>query len=525
MAARIRLTAPLLLLGWSFPAQAQEAVPLTLREAIVLALEANPDLITARAERRQAEARVDVEQGIFAPRLVSRLELRYRDLPIDALSLPLIDRALEGRLALEGKLATGLSYSLGWDLAWRELSGSSALYSPLYTTGLRIEVEQPLWRGAWPRAVLAPIRVAQLRQEESQHLFTARVNQLSSQVEVAYWDLLLALTEVEEQKRSLALAKQQVAESQAQLRAGAVAMIDVLEAQAAVARTEDEIESAQTAAIEAEARLMNLVRPPAEESRLGADGPYFQPVDKPDPQQEPGRLEDRVRTALDQRPDLRAAESRRDAAEVQRLVAETLLGPAFSLVGGAGLRGASGRLLPSYASAGFNTPLVHGLTGDLLPPLLPAASDEGDLARAFENLERPEAWVGLKLEIPLDNIAARARLQIEEAELRRQSELLGSLKRQVKQEVASAFERLESDLARIKTGEHAVELAEKLLDGQKKRFKSGVGVSFDVLRASEGVTSARIALIRARVRAQISAARLALAEGTYLEARGITVDR
>ena len=88
-------------------------------------------------------------------------------------------------------------------------------------------------------------------------------------------------------------------------------------------------------------------------------------------------------------------------------------------------------------------------------------------------------------------------------------------------EVTAARRTLQADLRRVEAARVLVARSEALLTGQRQSFKAGAAVSFDVVRATAGVTRARIDLLRALVSARISHSRLLLAKGQYLSAHHI----
>lgn len=484
-----------------------------------MALENNSEFFVLRKEVEQAAARIVFERGPFAPKLVGTLRASYTDFPADAASIGFEDELYEGQLAIRGKLLTGLDYSLEWNALHRRLDSISTLYSPFQSTTVQLVLTQPLLRGAWLKVNRAPLVIAELRQQSSKHRQQARAMQIVAEVELSYWNLVLALRAKQVLEGGLRLSEQQLKEARTQLRLGSVAQIDVAESESAVARNKDQIQEANQAIAAAESRLSAVIHPDS----TAAQVVHYLPSSDPDIKEALADLQELLKIAETNRPDIAAARAELEAAETQLLITQNGLWPSLNIIAGAGVSGASGTLSRGPGTASFNRAIPHGITGEVLDPILPDPAIEGDLGRMFRNLEHPRGFIGLQFEIPLDNSEAVARNRIQEAELaERRSTLESSLSR-VRSEVVAALDQYKADLARIEASAESLKLSEKLLDGQKLRFKNGVGVSFDVLRASSEVTAAKIAELRARINGRISRSRLSVAIGTYLSERGIEV--
>lgn len=504
------------------PPDVRATESLALDDAIRIALEHNAEFVVLRRDVEQAAARIVLERGPFSPRLVGNLRLSAADSPGDADSLPFEEQLLTGELAIRGRLHTGLEYSLEYLINHRRLDSFSTLYDPFQSTAIQLSLVQPLLRSAGTAIAKAPLRIAALRHESSRFRQQARAMQIVADVEIAYWGLVLAQKELEVLEEALLLAEQQLKESRTQLKLGAVAQIDLTEAEAAVARGKEQIQSAHSEIAAAESRLLALLQPGSREK----DGKvvHFVPVTLPELGPDREVLTELLDLATKSRPDLAAARLDLEAAEVGLLIADNGLWPVVNLVGGAGVLGASGRLSRAYGTAGLNLPVVHGVTGEILDPIAADPRIEGGFLEMFRNMRYPRGYVGVQVEIPLDNSEAVAQHRLQRAEVAAQRATLEAQVSRVQTEVVAALEQLRADRARVRSTVDSVKLAERLLEGQKVRFKNGVAVSFDVLRASAAVTQARITQLRAQIGGRISEARLSLARGTYLVDRGIELE-
>jgi outer membrane protein TolC len=506
-----------LLLLFSLSALADDAAqPLSLAQAQAMALQNNGSFVVMQQDLSIAERQIRIAKGVFAPRLVADIHYTYNHDPGNFFFTEYTDQQFVHNVGVVGRVPTGLDYKLEWNTFYDRNTDVAAIYVPAYRTTLQLSLSQPLLRNAWLTVNRAPMVIASLRRDASRFLGQAEAEKILADVEIAYWELVLAHQELTVRQNAVRLAQEQVAESQTQLKHGAVAQIDVTEAEASVARRLEDVEVSRAEIAEAEGRLKSLLQTTA--------APTFAPSDVPTLNPRGGSLAERIAIALERRPDLAAARVGLQADKVAVAVAKNRLWPAFDVFGSVGVTGFSGSLSTGEASAGFNDPTqVNHLTGQPLPAYRPDPSLEGgNLGNMFENLRFINGTIGVKLDVALDNSAAIANHENAKAQVKKLEALLKSLERQIAVQVATAEKRLEVDQARIHATAEAARLAEALLDGQRKRFHNGVAVSFDVLRANDEAARARIANLRAQLSARISEARLALAQGTYLDERNLT---
>jgi outer membrane protein TolC len=521
------MIARVLALAVALGSTARAEVPLALDQAEKLALENNGGFVVTLEDVAIAGYGISGARGVFAPRFVSEIKYLYDHNPGNFFFPEFIDQQINASAALEGKVQTGMDYRLELSFLRDENDGSTSVYTPVNRIALRLTLTQPLLRNAWLKVNRGPIEVASLRRDASRALRQAEAERIVAEVELAYWALALALKEREVRQSALAVAKEQVNESRTQLKHGAVAEIDVVEAEGAVARRLDEIEQSNQEITEVEGRLRTLLQTPpgGNESAAG-----WNPTDQPDLLPIPSSLDEMLNTAHKRRPDLEAARRSLEAERVAETVARNKLWPALDLTGSASLTGFSATLATGYGTAGFAgpfgtgmTPTIHNITGATLPPFQPDPSLQGGADTMFKNWRFFGAVLGARLEVPLDNSTARAAHDTAEAQVRRQKAQVQILERQIDAQVVTAWKRFLADQARVRAAAEVERVAQQFLEGQRKRFHNGAAVSFDVLRAAEEVTRARITKARAQVSARIAQARLALAAGVYLDEHHIKI--
>lgn len=475
-----------------------------------MAFENNARLRLARVGVDDARERVRQSEGLFVPRLLGELRGTTAHDPGGPLRFESIDSQVALGLAVFGKAPTGLEYRLGLDTLLEHYDNRwVAVYRELGRTDLRVLLTQPLLRGGGLLVNRAPLIIASMNETVSRELCQAEAENVLAEVELAYFGLAMAEQEREIRRATVALAQQLVERARARLKLDSVAELDVLEAEAALARRREEVEASTLEMVELRGRLLHVLQPRGEQP--GAElGSELVLTDEPTVHGELADLPELVRRALSHRADLRAARAQIDVEAVTEEVESNRLWPSIDLFANVGLSGFGGTLASNQT------------TGSL--QIAPDPALGGGASTMYQNLRFWSAGVGLRVEAPLDNRQARAQLALQHNLVERRRVTADALEREIGYQVSTARSRLLSDLERVKMLETSAALAQRLLEGQQKRYERGVAVSFDVLRATDESNRARLLLQRARVTAHLSRARLLLSQGIYLEERGLRLD-
>jgi outer membrane protein TolC len=126
--------------------------------------------------------------------------------------------------------------------------------------------------------------------------------------------------------------------------------------------------------------------------------------------------------------------------------------------------------------------------------------------------------VGVRLEVPIGNEAARSRL--ERAILSRLQRLATRDQRelQIRQEVYDAVDELDANWQRILAARRRVIAAARVVDLETRQNERGLRTSTDVLDAQANLASAKLSEIQAVTNYQIAQVDIAFATGTVLGA-------
>jgi outer membrane protein TolC len=298
---------------------------------------------------------------------------------------------------------------------------------------------------------------------------------------------------------------------------GSGADLDVVEAETGVGRRNLELLRSEQDIVEAEGRLFDAIG-----IRVGDPGwdarQAIVPSDTAELESAPIELDRELAVARTKRGDALAAHATVSAEAAELEVTSDRRRPAVDLVLAAGTAGFAGTLAASYATAGVNGP-------GLDPPYTTDPAYDGTARTAFENAlgKDLQIFAALRFEIPLGDHEAEIRHTIQHRVVARARLAERDTLSKIDSEVRTAAARVALDTKLVKAADQAVVLAEKLLDGTRKRFRAGAGTTFDVLRVSEELTRARVEAARVRADYRVSVTRLGAATGTLLDRFGISV--
>ena len=130
--------------------------------------------------------------------------------------------------------------------------------------------------------------------------------------------------------------------------------------------------------------------------------------------------------------------------------------------------------------------------------------------------------IGLTVEVPLGNAAARSQLRqamasrLQAIATREQRALL------IEKEILDAADQLDANWQRIIAAQRRVILNARVVDLEQRQFNQGLRTSTDVLIAQSQLADAQSSEIAALTEYQIAQVDMAFATGTLLGAAGVT---
>lgn len=509
-------------------------LPLTLREAIRIAVDGNYDLQAQSLLPRIAQLEVSKAKGVFDTYLTASYthdyasELTSSQLQGTSANL-LKTRRIVSDLGLAKTVDTGARVDLKLDLTRTGSNSTFLVLNPSYTTHLNLSIAQPLLKNGGLAFQRTPIRIAEYRRLTSENQWRGAVADVVLEVEQAYWDLVFAFENLDVRRRSLDLARQLLQENEARVRLGNLAPVEVLQSRTGVSLREEELLDAQNLLESAQDRLKGLLQ--WNRAPTGSQT-WIQPVETPrdPPEEEQDLLEESLETALRSRPEFLAARKELEAKHLEIRLAENQLLPSLDLTGRIGLNGLAGSAVEStdFFALSRLSELERILVGlGLIEPPTATSPLNGTWRRSFRELADTDSYqwgVGLRFEMPLENRTAKSGYLQAKLEAYRSLCTLRSLAEKITLEVREAWRAMGTQREKIRTSLATENFARQQFEAEQKRLALGLSTNYQLLQMEADLRTAQINTLRAKIEYWKARARLEKAKGSLLEKEGIRIE-
>lgn len=532
-------------------------VSLTMNDAIRRALENNNDIMVARDDVRFNESTLRSLQGVydpvftFNPRMTDLTQSNGRQFSGASSSL-IRSRTFEGNAELQKLFSRGGGNYALFFTNQRQTS-NTGLFTPAYTPTFGLRLTQPLWRDRSIDRNRHDIRVQKKRLEQSDADFRRTTIDIITQVQRAYWDLVFALRDQQNRISNLNLTRESMRRIEAQISAGAAAPLARAEVLTELATRETDLLLATQAVSVAENTLKQLMlKDPSSAQWMEA----IMPTDEPVLDSMPIALDDALREAAQNRPELQRLHMQKEINDVDILFYKNQTKPRVDLTSTLSLNGLAGTPNPAALGGTSSFPLISGdpnfvanafllqqinvirnlpvigLGDATVPQVLPSGSTTppeliGGYGRSLRNMFTQNTHtvdVGFTIQFPLRNRTAEANLagaRIQSTQLEAQSR---SQEQAIVVEVRNAAQNVETSRRRVLTARAARENAELQLAGEQRLYEVGRSTTFLLFQRENALTNARNAEVRAQTDYNKALADLQRATSTTLGANNITID-
>lgn len=522
-----------------------EQRPLSLREALEMALNNNKDIEVARSNVKIAEFDLQGARGVYDPRLTS-LSYYERSVTPSASVLSggpggaVTQSDFTGTFRFEGLVPKyGGGYRVDFSSIRLTTDNQFTALNPQYPTALTLSYTQPLWRGFSFDINRRQIEVAKKNLSLTDAQFRQRTIETITLVQRAYWDLVYALRNLQIQRDAVQDARTQLEHNKRLVTEGVLAPIDVVAADAQVSGYEQSVYSALEDVSRAENNLKNLIA----ENR---NAPFWNlslvPTDAVDIVPPAISLEDAMQAAIDNRPELKQSDAVAEINKIDQRYYREQTKPQVDLVGSYGAVGLAG----SVSNTGSSNPLTASSeatrrkineiiaalpTSGITPlPAPVAATVPGQLiggegqsllnlgANRYNNFR-----VGVQLNLPIRNRTAEAQLGrslVEGERIHTQREQLEQL---IQVDVRNALQIVRTAESRLRAAAAARNASEQQYESEQRRFDAGQSTLFLVLERQTALTTARGNELRAQTDLNKAIADLQRATGNALQANDVVV--
>jgi outer membrane protein TolC len=515
--------------------------PLTLREALALALENNKDIEVARHNVKIAEFDLLGAHGVYDPRLTSSSYFERVETPISSFLSGGSNGAttssdFTGTARLEGQTPKfGGNYRLDFSSVRLTTNNQFVPLSPQYPSALTFNYTQPLFRGLRFDNNRRQIAIAKKNLSLTDAQFRQRAIETITSVQRAYWDLVFALRNLQVQRDAVRDSRSQLEHNKRLVAEGALAPIDVVAAEAQVAGFEQTLFSSLEEVSRSENNLKNLIAVNREADLWNLS---IVPTDSVTLESPTISLPDALKAALDNRPELQQSNVISQINQIDQKYFHEQTKPAIDLVGSYGLVGLAGA--QSNAGNPFTSasnqelrdrvndlltqaqlPLLTPLPPQALSPFLIGGYDQSLqnlLSNRFNNFR-----VGVQINLPLRNRTAEAQLGRSLVEGQRIATQREQLEQTIQVEVRNALQLVRSAQARLRAAGVAREASEQQYQSEQRKLDAGQSTVFLVLERQTALTTARGNELRAQTDLNKAIAELQRATGNALTNNDIVV--
>jgi len=446
-----------------------EKVELTLAQALELALRNTLDLDVAARYYERSGYGIGAAEGVFDPSLTASVETSSRKSPQTRSFQSLEQKSQSFDLGIGGLTRLGTQYSLGLGATRSDSPTNTTIpgyveINPTFSAGLTASVTQPLLRGFGRQVNTRLVVQSRLARDASAWDFVQSVQSVVQSVENAYWDLSYALGNLEAKKEALERAKDFNRITKIKIDVGALAPIEIVQTEVTIAQREQEIILAEGqigAAQDQLKRLLNVT------DAAGWARPIV-PVDPPSDETVTLDVDAGIRSALEQRPEVRQALNTIESRKIGLAWNRDELRPRLDAKGTYGLSG-----------VGFNQESVR------------PGSSYSDAVYQMRDFDYPNWSLGLTFSVPVFNRTAKANAAIAATDLELAKTNLALLKQNLAVEVRAAARNVDTAVRSVAAARKARELAERNLDAERKKFDNGMTTSFTVAQVQNDLTAAR----------------------------------
>ena len=416
--------------------------------------------------------------------------------------------------SLSKQFLTGTGVTLSYDNT-RILSNSPLNdLNPFNRGSMNLQLTQRLLQGFGRAVNTRNIVIAKNNMKVSDLNFKQQVINTVSGVINLYWDLVSFNENVRVRRQALALAQKLYEDRKKEVEIGTLAPIEIVRAEAEVARNQQDVTLAETQVLQQETILKNQL------SRNGVANPLIAdtrilPLDKINvPETESiSPIQDLVDTAIKSRPDLEQTRINIENTKIGLAGSRSALLPALDLQMSTANR----------ALAGSNNVVIR--------PGIPARQVDsffvGGYGTAVSQIFRrnfPDWNAGFQLNVPLRNRAAQADIANDTLRLRQQELQEVRQLNSVRVDVQNALIGLQQARAQFQAAVKNRTLQEQTLDAEQKKYALGSSTVFFVIQAQRDLALAQQSEVGAVTAYTRARNQLDVATGQLLSTFNVSVD-
>lgn len=512
--------------------------PLSLREAIVLALENNKDIEVSRQNVRIAEFDLTSGEGFYEPRFSGNTQYERATIPnvsIFSTNKTTTNSSIVGNARYQGFIRKfGTVYAAEFNNTRVGTDNPISILSPQYNTGLTFSVTQPLLRGRRFDNQRRIIEIARRNLSLTDTQFRQRSIEIIAGVQRAYWDLTYTLRNLQVQRDAVRDSKDQLEHNRRLVEEGILAPVDIIAADTQVANFEQNVYAALEDVNRAENNLKNLIAQNRTDSIWSES---LVPTDSVELDAPNTTLPEALDLALQNRPEIELNTVAADINEIDRRFYREQAKPQIDLVASYTTAGIGGSENPNFRSPFSQVqPCQAGET--------PAQCSARQLQQQVAQQQQQQTFLqgiggasstatdilanryptfraGVQFNIPMGNKVAKAQLGKSLVEGERIKTQREQAEQNIQVEVRNTLQTVRTSEARLRSAAISRENSEKQYASEQRKLDSGQSDIYKVLERQTALTTARSNELRAQTELNKAIAELQRATGNSMKANNV----
>lgn len=365
------------------------------------------------------------------------------------------------------------------------------MFTPYNQGVLSLTVTQNLLQGFRPSVTSRAIQVAKNQIRVSDLTFQNQMMATVTNVATLYWDLVSYIEALRVQQQTLELDTRLYRDNQRRAELGAIAPIDVIQAQAEMKTAQQNVTNAETQVLQQET-ILKTVLTRGGLNRLDIVNARIVPTDHLDvPADEAIQpIQDQIAQAIKARPDVeQSALGLEDARITTRGVKDAML-PQLTATVSASNGGLAGQVNPAYSQL--------SLLGKEPPANDYFLGGYGNMLGQVFGRNFPNYSASIALTIPIRNRAAQADYVTDQLNYRQQIIQDAQLRNNIRQGVINTRVALSQARTSYDTSVEARQLQEQTLAGTRRKYELGTTTMLDVVIAQRDTNTRALAEVQAK---------------------------
>jgi HAE1 family hydrophobic/amphiphilic exporter-1 len=488
-------------------------LPMTLEEAITLALRNNNNIDISRNDVQVAEYNFRAARGVYDPLLTSENYYESATTPTasaigGAVNGAVTQKRFFGSAGVNGfSPIGGGTYSADFNSSRTTSSSTNSLLDPQYPSAFTLSYTQPLFRNFRFDNNRRQIEIARKTLGLTDAQFRQQAIEVIAQVEQAYWDLVFALRNLSVQIDAVKQARTQLESNQRLVEKGVLAPIDVVAATTQITTFEQNVYTAQESVTRAENNLKTLMLPDRTSDIWTR---AITPVSEVSLETPKVGLEIATTEALKNRPEIAQLETNAEINKVDERYYRNQTKPQIDLVGTYTTQGLAGTVTERGQTLGVPENLRGGYFTSL-----------GNLLAQ----DYPTYRVGVVIGLPWGNTVAKANLGRTLVQANRIGNQRAQTEQIIEAEVRNSMQALKSGEARLAAALASRQSAEQLYESEQRQFRAGTTTFYLVLQRQTELLTARSRELQAQTDLNKAISEFQRATGTTLSANNVTVSQ